>query len=540
LLLAACQTTPPDYSVLAARATAGDAVDAAAMQRAFVESPDYPDRMERLRELEQQAYAILEDEPLKLGSLGAAIIDTYYGSLTGHYVLARFYRHLDNDLAARPHEVWIDSIRAAMHRGGGATEAGNREQPLLAITAIDAQVYAVTEGLLPIGMMYQTSEDIPFLLTIQAAPDEGPLQTLYFDLSSVYAGMRFELGVPADDLDFTPLTLIGYLARQGDTAAQAAVGAFLASQGRVEDAVNWLRAASRSGNLLANSLLARIFWEQARQADDDELREQILEEVLENYLHAIALGSPDAMYALGVLYLNGHFGADNVVAGLPLLQQAAEQAHGDATLFLAHLHYVGEAVERDYASAREWYARAAAAGNPYARRSYARFLLDRDTEQDGDPQALAWLTQLAAAGDAEAMLLLGNLTARGLGTPQSHRGAIAWFKRAVRTAPTEANIVNEVAWTLTVSDQLALRRARYARGIMDRLMTTNAEARQRPEYLDTWAATYAATGNFERAVLLQEEALAAAAAGDFGDVEEILQKHLEFFRSRQTLYEVIP
>ena len=63
----------------------------------------------------------------------------------------------------------------------------------------------------------------------------------------------------------------------------------------------------------------------------------------------------------------------------------------------------------------------------------------------------------------------------------------------VDEARTDPNIVNEVAWTLTVSDRDSLRRERYAREIMDHLMEANEAARQRPEYLDTWAATYAAT-----------------------------------------------
>ena len=75
---------------------------------------------------------------------------------------------------------------------------------------------------------------------------------------------------------------------------------------------------------------------------------------------------------------------------------------------------------------------------------------------------------------------------------------------------------------------------------MDRLMTDNAEARTRPEYLDTWAATYAATGDFERAVDLQQQALDAASAGDFEDVIDILEQHLELFRAGGTVSEAVP
>lgn len=209
-------------------------------------------------------------------------------------------------------------------------------------------------------------------------------------------------------------------------------------------------------------------------------------------------------------------------------------------MFLAHLHYSGEVVDKDLDRARRYYARAAELGNAFARNSYARFLLDRSVDQPGDPRAVDWLRELAEDGEAESMLLLGNLHARGLGTDLDVRRAVHWFKQAVEQAPDDANIVNEVAWTLTVSDQQALRRARYARRIMDRLMEDNAEARQRPEYLDTWAATYAANGDFERAVALQRQALDVARSADYEDVLEILEAHLEAFHDGRTISEAIP
>jgi uncharacterized protein len=551
LLVLGCATAPAPYHDLTERLEAGDEVSAGELREAFLSAPDLPTRMRRLADLESQALALLEDEPLKLGSIGTAILDTYYGSLAGHYILARFYRHLATPAAAAVHEQWVERIQREIEAGGD----GDREQPLRTVTPVEARMYAQTKGWTPLGAIYQSSDEAAFALVLQVREDDQALRTVHFDLTPLFLSMRDELGAAAGDAadgeaaaaaraeameQFTPFTLIGFLAKQNDSAAQTAVGAFLASQDRLDDAVNWLRAASRSGNLLANSLLARIFWEQARLADDDQTREDALAQVMENYLHAIALGSTDAMYALGVLYLNGHYGEDNKVSGVPLLTQASELGHSDATMFLAHLHYAGEVVDRDLEHARRQYVKAAAMGNTYAQKSYARFLLDREVEQPGDPRAVEWLRQQAEAGEAESMTLLGNLHARGIGTERSIRRAVAWFKRAVRTAPEDPNIVNEVAWTLTVTDQAKLRRQAYARQIMDRMMEANSEARTRPEYLDTWAATYAANGNFERAVSLQEQAVDVATAAERDDVLEILKKHLEAFQAGRTISESVP
>ncbi len=556
LLVAGCQTTPRDYQALSQAYAAGNDVSPKELRQAFMSAPDLPQRLERLNGLEAQALAVVEDEPLKLGSIGSAILDTYVGSLTGHYVLERFYERVSN-AKAEFHRQWVERIQKSMEAAGD----GTLEHPYPAVTPVEARMYALSKGWSPVGSIYQTDEDhgVPFALLLRVRPEKGPLKSLTFDLSGLYHTMSQQFtsavakmsdksakdsaaagGKPPVEADFTPFTLIGYLARQGDTAAQTSVGGFLASKRRFDDAVEWLRAASRSGNLLANEYLGGIFLEKARLADSDEARKQALDQVMENYLHAIALGSANAMYALGVLYLNGHYGKDNRASGVPLLKQASALGESDATMFLAHLHYAGEVVDKDFDAARKLYAESAAEGNVDARKSYARFLLDRDTHQAGDPRAVHWLEETAKDGEPESLLLLGNLHARGIGTHQSARRALSYFKQAVKRAPEDPTIVNEVAWTLAVTDQNALRHADYARQIMDHLMEADDQARKRPEYLDTWAATYAATGQFERAVTLQQQAVDAARKSDDDAVLDILKEHLQTFSSGKTLSEAVP
>lgn len=563
LVLIGCQATPPDYSSLTERIDAGEEVSPERLREAFLRAEDLPKRLARLNELEGQALALLDDEPLRLGSIGSAILDTYAGSLTGHLVLARFYEHVTNH-KANYHRRWVERIQQAVEAAGD----GSRASPYPAVTPAEAQAFAVSRGASPVGSIYQAEREDggQFGLLLQVRPDEGPLESLVFDLTPLYRAMREDFEAKAraaqsagqeageegeedentgteqqaEPRPFTPLTLIGYLAKQNDSAAQAAVGGFLLSRHQLGDAVDWLRAASRSGNVLANTLLANIFLQQARAAEDDEARRQALDQAMDNYLHAVALGSAEAMYALGVLYLNGQYGEENKVSGVPLLKQAAELGDSDATMFLAHLHYAGEVVDKDLEAARRLYVQSAAKGNEFARKSYARFLLDRETGQPGDPRAVEWLEELAREGEPESMLLLGNLHARGVGTRQSERAAVRYYKRAVEQARTDPDIVNEVAWTLAVSDQRALRRARYARRIMDHLMEANEAARQRPEYLDTWAATYAATGDFEQAVALQQQAVQVARENGHEDVLEILEQHLEAFNAGEMISEAVP
>ena len=79
-----------------------------------------------------------------------------------------------------------------------------------------------------------------------------------------------------------------------------------------------------------------------------------------------------------------------------------------------------------------------------------------------------------------------------------------------KQSPEDVNIVNEVAWTLAVTHLEPLRKPSYALEIMDHAMSADEEARKNPAYLDTWAAAYAANGNFTRAVALQQQAVDAA------------------------------
>ncbi|MGE0622308.1 MAG: hypothetical protein AB7I04_02915 [Pseudomonadales bacterium] len=544
MLAGGCQTAHhATYGELHDKVANGEAVDVRELREAFGHDVALPENMERLSELEQQALQLVEDEPLKLGSIGSAILDIYQASVTGHYVMTRFYDHVEAPEAAAGHLDWLARIKADMERSAD----GSRERPLPVMTSVDAQMYVIYQGMSPVGAIYQTSDEHPFTLLIQARPEGGPIENFNFDLTSVYQAMRmdFATSVTADgsahtDDDFSPFSVIGYLAKRGDTAAQAAIGAFLASQNRHKDAIDWLRAASRTGNLVASSVLARLYWEQASNAEDDAEREEALDEVLENYLHAIALGSTDAMYALAVLYLNGQYGEENRSSGVTLLTQATEANHPEAALFLAHLYYTGDVVTQDLARARDYYVQACQLDNDFAIRSYARFLLDRTAAQPADPRILKWLETLAKSDDAEAMLLLGNFHARGLGTTQSFSRAVRWYRQAVKTAPADASIVNEIAWTLTVSNFEELKRTKYARTIMDTLMESNVDARARPEYLDTWAAAYAANGDFDRAIELQQQALAVAEKMQFDSVLDILREHLDAFHGGKTITETAP
>ncbi|MCY4343117.1 MAG: tetratricopeptide repeat protein [Gammaproteobacteria bacterium] len=533
-LLCGCQSVPPDAAGTAPD-EAPQPLAATQLRAAFLAGDELPQRMDRLIELESEAIKLMEYEPLKLGAIGSAILDLNPGSLVGHRVLQRFYGHVDAADTADGHRAWAEAVKASMSAGAtGAVDA-----PFRAVTPIEAQIFLRSEGLSPVGAIYQSTAAAPLLMMVQGRPERGPLRALHFTLEGIYRAAERGFAEASGDAAFSPLALMGLLARQGDPAAQTAVGALLIGRNRTEDAIGWLQAGSRFDNVIANNMLALIHWTLA-QADPGDERQAALNESLDNYLQAIALGSSEAMYALGALYLRGAFGGDNAETAIPLLKQAAELDNSDALHYLAHLHYAGNKVAKDRKQAEDYFVRAAALDNEAARLSYARYLMRE--RRAGDSRTVAWLEEtVEETANPEAMLMLGNLHARGVATEQNLRIAQRWYRNAAKAAGADnAQIVNEVAWTLAVSDLTRLRRGRFANRIMTRMMESNDQARSQPEYLDTWAATYAATGNFPEAVRLQEMAVQEAVQADRDDVLDILQQHLDLFLNGKPVIEQVP
>ena len=557
-LLAACQSTrtPPDYPDLVNRINAGEEVAVSDLQASFGHRGDIADVFPQLQELEKQALAIMADEPLKLGAIGTAILDIYPGSLAGHMALEKFYTHVDSTSAATPHTTWITRIRTQIE-----SAAGTVAEPYRVTGQAEAQAHLLVQGLEPVGGIYQSETHAPLTLALLGRKEGEAVQTAFYALDPMYQALNARFppdeqpsadGLSRADADAAAvaaeasraLAMIGILARESDSAAQTAVGAFLATRRRTEDALGWLGAAARSGNLVANMLIAGIYREQIKDAADDKTRDEYKAEIVNNYTHAVALGSADAMYALAVLYLNEQFGKENVEAGVPLLERAAALNHADSLTYLGHLYAQGAHVTADTQRAGDHFVRAGNLGSARAAYAYARLLVAGQDQLQPDARVHDWLEKLASDDDAEAMVHLGNLHARGIATGlpgrASTRTAFRWYKAAVRERPEDPNIVNEVAWTLTVSDIEGLARPRFAKSIMDQLMTGDEDAGSRPEYLDTWAAIHAANGEFERAIVLQEKALARARELERDDVLGILGEHLEKFRAGEVIVERAP
>ena len=545
LLSAGCATTAvTTYDELATAARAGEDVDIQALRAAFVAAPDFVERLENISTLEIQAVQLIDDEPLRLGPLGSAIVDRYPGSLAGHQALATFYSYLDREDTAAEHRQWVSRIRATLEEDA----EGTFESPLRVISRAEPGAYLVASGRTPVGSTYVPTDEIPFLMQVAARDRDGRIENVYFDLDTVYAGGRGDS--QEEEEDFHPLRVLVDLARRDDSAAQAFLGSLSLDQRRLGDATGWLATASRNGNLTAHLMLARAYWIRAVDADEGPEKDAARLQVVNNYERGIEMGSDEAMLELGRLYIWGFYGQDLRGQGVELLAQAADLDNSDACLSLAQwFEFPVPAGGADHDKSQQYYMRAASLDNATAKVEYARFLMRDDVDKAFTDQAYQWLTKLARSRSCDepfgqcvdARVQLGNLFAKGVHVKRSYRKARSWFKSAVAASPERADVVNGVAWTLTVSNLERLRDERYALKIMDHVMTRDQQARARPEYIDTWAAAHAANGDFERAIELQREALDQANAEPLDDdTIEILRKHLQTFEAGRTITDPIP
>ena len=527
-----------------------------ALQQDFLLKPDVAERYLRVSELEAQALALLGDEPLRLGSVGSAILEIYPASYTGHFVLEKFYRNLESTEAQQFHAAWLRHLRNSITLDA----KGTAEAPYRIFSINDAKTLLGRQGLIESGAIYQNSAEKPLTLTLLAREnDQQPIRSMQFDLTPVLKPLNSDLSGEQAVQPNNPWPLLRELASSQNSAAQTSIGTFLAKQNRFDAAISWLEVAARSGNLLANRLLARIYWlkadiakkqstkdDKGSSADPQPTAEEFKQLALENHLQAIALGSVESMYALGRLYIEGFYGDANTTEGVTMLEQAGQLGNVEALLYLGHQFQTGQRVAANPIAAKDYLEQAAALQNPAAIISYARYLSSAVGQQSVSAHArlMPWLLELAATDHAEAMVVLGNLNARGIAVPKSNRRALRWYKKAVRNAGSHhhgaAEIINEVSWTLATTPIRGLRNSRYARTIMDELMNADKTARDRPEYLDTWATTYAANGDFETAVDMQQRAIEKALEQQRNDVIEVLRKHLSKFKAGDQIVEQVP
>ena len=134
-------------------------------------------------------------------------------------------------------------------------------------------------------------------------------------------------------------------------------------------------------------------------------------------------------------------------------------------------------------------------------------------EQEGKlDEAVALYRQAADAGDGFSQASLGRLYANGRGMPKDLAEAAKWYRQAMEKLRPEADngradSMIELARLLATCDVAELRDGPRAVSYGQKVVA--ATDRKDPDALGALAAAYAETGQFEKAVATQKEAIAA-------------------------------
>ena len=137
-----------------------------------------------------------------------------------------------------------------------------------------------------------------------------------------------------------------------------------------------LLEAARRGDAGAQLALARRYFHGAGVETNREA-------AVKWYLLAAGQGLPDARYELGLCFFRGERVPFGEAEALGHVRAAADGDCSAAQEFLGSLHFHGRVVARDVALATGYWARAAANGDPLARRRLAEYRLGW-LKPDGD------------------------------------------------------------------------------------------------------------------------------------------------------------
>ncbi len=325
------------------------------------------------------------------------------------------------------------------------------------------------------------------------------------------------LGIPQDRA--LAVELFRKAADAGYTPASMRLGfAYLTGSGAGQDTLEarrWLEQAAADGSTTAMRQLALSY--RAPNADPPEP-----DTARQWYQRAWEAGDAEALSHIGFMLEAGELESADEPARR-YFERAAEAGSGLARTKLAHLYLSGADMPRDVGKARKLFAEAADQGHAGGFLGLA-YLYESGTGVAEDPQAaLSWYERAAAAGSTDAQLRLAYLQLQG-GELQNHRDAARWLTRAAANGDPQA--LNDHAWLLATSRYDEIRDGSRAIALAERATAT----RRTPVYLDTLAAAYADTGNFEKALAIQREAIDLV-AGEDADLIAELNEHLAAFEA---------
>ena len=247
-------------------------------------------------------------------------------------------------------------------RGDGGFGSTGTAAPKAESAAAPAPVQAA-----PAPVVEEPDEDdefeMPTLENFPVPPPQGPED--YRDDDERKADLAFEMGMAyknGDGVEQDPEMAIAFFkiaAELGHMLAQMAVGSYYYALNDCYEAIKWIGMAAEMGNAEALFNMG-IFYLEGMGCDQDM-------EKCANYLHRAARRRhPEAQFAYADLLSNGWGVEQDEKRAMKWYLDAAENGHVEAMYRLGEIYEEGRGVEADLSAAAKWYNAACEKGHRMA------------------------------------------------------------------------------------------------------------------------------------------------------------------------------
>lgn len=247
-------------------------------------------------------------------------------------------------------------------RGDGGFGSTGTAAPKAESAAAPAPVQAA-----PAPVVEEPDEDdefeMPTLENFPVPPPQGPED--YRDDDERKADLAFEMGMAyknGDGVEQDPEMAIAFFkiaAELGHMLAQMAVGSYYYALNDCYEAIKWIGMAAEMGNAEALFNMG-IFYLEGMGCDQDM-------EKCANYLHRAARRRhPEAQFAYADLLSNGWGIEQDEKRAMKWYLDAAENGHVEAMYRLGEIYEEGRGVEADLSAAAKWYNAACEKGHRMA------------------------------------------------------------------------------------------------------------------------------------------------------------------------------
>lgn len=239
-------------------------------------------------------------------------------------------------------------------------------------------------------------------------------------------------------------------------------------------------------------------------------------------LGAVDHGDVPALYELAQLYEAGHDGLpgklDDAIASYEEI--AADRTDTDtaprARRRLATLALEGRGMKRNPKRAREWLLVDAQRDDAPSQVQLAVAYLDGSFGEADAAEGERWLKRASDNGSVEARTVYGTWLVSRRGSAETHQRGVELLRAAAKDGGLTQ--LNNLGWFQCVSSFPEVRDPAAGLAAARRMQLRDGTLDAR--YLDTIAACYAANGDFETAVRLQQQVVAADAGGESGAVSQ--------------------